>query len=423
MGYVGWIGTFEGQKDDPRNGTYESELVRELRECGAVLYCKTSVPHTLMSGETVNNIIGYTWNPKNRHLTSGGSSGGEGALIGFRGSPLGLGTDIGGSIRIPAAFNGLYGLRPTSGRIPYEGIANSMDGQNTVLSVVGPLATTAGGIKLMVRAILSTNPWLHDPLVVDMPWRSAEEQAIRQIIQSNSGEKLAFGLYANDGVVNPMPPVARAVKMVAEALRNAGHDIIEWKPPSHAHGNVLVGKAWTYDGGKDIHGAFALSGEDMASQIAVLYGDKQVDEVPASEISLNNVAKRKWQKEYLDYWNSTSSQTSTGRPVDGVISPLAAYPAARPGTYKHYAYSMWVNGLDYTSIVVPVTTADKKVDLYPDDYKVLSDQDKTAMNDYDAEIFDGAHVSVQIVGRRYTEEKMIIIGDYVGSLMNKVASK
>jgi amidase len=85
MGYVGWIGTFEGKKGTGKEKVFESEMVKMLRTAGAVLYCKTSVPHTLMSGETVNNIIGYTLNPRNRHLTSGGSSGGEGALIGMRG--------------------------------------------------------------------------------------------------------------------------------------------------------------------------------------------------------------------------------------------------------------------------------------------------------------------------------------------------
>jgi amidase len=85
MGYVGWIGTFEGKKGTGKEKVYESEMVAMLRNAGAVLYCKTSVPHTLMSGETVNNIIGYTLNPKNRRLTAGGSSGGEGALIGIRG--------------------------------------------------------------------------------------------------------------------------------------------------------------------------------------------------------------------------------------------------------------------------------------------------------------------------------------------------
>jgi amidase len=85
MGYVGWIGTFQGEKGTGKEKVFESEMVRELRSAGAVLYCKTSVPHTLMTGETVNNIIGYTQNPKNRNLSSGGSSGGEGALVGIKG--------------------------------------------------------------------------------------------------------------------------------------------------------------------------------------------------------------------------------------------------------------------------------------------------------------------------------------------------
>jgi amidase len=93
MGYVGWIGTFQGKKGTGKEKQFESEMVRELRQLGAILYVKTSVPHTLMAGETVNNIIGWTKNAKNRNLSSGGSSGGEGSLIGFRGSPVGFGTE------------------------------------------------------------------------------------------------------------------------------------------------------------------------------------------------------------------------------------------------------------------------------------------------------------------------------------------
>ena len=95
MGYVGWINTFQGQTGTGKERVFESEMVKELRKLGAVLYCKTSVPHSLMRGETINNIVGYTANPKNRHLACGGSSGGEGALIAAKGSPLGFGTDIG----------------------------------------------------------------------------------------------------------------------------------------------------------------------------------------------------------------------------------------------------------------------------------------------------------------------------------------
>lgn len=420
MGYVGWIGTFEGKSEDSRKGVYESEMVRELRKLGAVLFCKTSVPHTLMTGETVNNIIGYTWNPKNRNLCSGGSSGGEGALIGLRGSPIGLGTDIGGSIRIPAAFNGLYGIRPSGGRLPYEGMANSMDGQNSILSVVGPLGTSAGALKLMVKSLLSQKPWLYDPMVVDMPWRDAEEQEVLSVLKSTSGKgQLAFGLMKSDGIVNPDPPVQRAVQMTADALEKAGHKIMEWAPPSHQRLLDFTFKTWAYDGGKDIHNALALSGETISPQVAMSYGTEPREEFTGSQIAANNVQQRRFQKEYMDYWNSTASHTGTGRPVDGIITALAPYPAARPEGYKYYGLSAWVNGMDYTSVVLPVTLADKNVDKYPDGYSPISDADKVIFEDYDADIYDGAHVSVQIVGRRFTEEKMLAIAEYVGGLLGK----
>lgn len=420
MGYVGWIGTFEGKADDPRKGTYESEMVRELRALGAVLYCKTSVPHTLMSGETVNNIIGYTWNPKDRYLCSGGSSGGEGALIGLKGSPGGFGTDIGGSIRIPAAFNGLYGIRPTSGRLPYQGMANSMDGQNSILSVVGPLATTARGVRLLVKAILSEKPWFHDPMVVDMPWRDAQEQAVLDIVKSTSNKgQLSFAVLRSDGIANPQPPVARAVNMVVEALIKAGHKIIDWKPPSHEKLLALSLNTWRYDGGKDIFDSFALSGESMSPQIKMSYGDKSGEQYTAAQVAANNVDLRNFRKEYMDYWNSTVSETGTGQPVDGVICPLAPYPAARPELYKYYGYSVWVNGIDYTSVVFPVTTSDKTMDKYEEGYKPLNDQDQDVFDAYDADIYDGSHVSVQVVGRRYTEEKTLAIAEYIGQLLGK----
>ena len=228
MGYVGWIGTFQGRKEMNSRKPRESEMVRELRAMGALLYCKTAVPHTLMAGETVNNIIDYTWNPKNRHLSSGGSSGGEGALIGLKGSPVGFGTDIGGSIRIPAAFNGLYGLRPSAGRLPYEGMATSMDGQNSVLSVVGPLGRSVASLRLVTKSILMQRPWLHDPMVHEMPWRCDHEEQLYTLINKAESQvpKLAFGIMRHDGMVDPHPPVRRAMDIVVRALKGLGHTVI-----------------------------------------------------------------------------------------------------------------------------------------------------------------------------------------------------
>lgn len=326
MGYIGWIGTFQGKKGTGKEKVFESEMVKELRDLGAVLYCKTSVCHTLMSGETTNNIIGYTWNPKNRNLSCGGSSGGEGALIGLQGSPVGFGTDIGGSIRIPAAFNGLYGLRPSGGRLPYEGMANSMDGQNSILSVVGPLADSVSTLQLLVKSLLSREPWLHDPLVYEIPWREDRAKVSQE-------SPLSFAVLRHDGAVTPQPPVQRAIETVVKKLEDKGHRITEWNPPSHKRGLDILLAAWKYDNGADIRSAFALSGEPMVPQIANTYGAEFANDVTpkdATFIAANNVAKREYQKEYMEYWNSTAELTGTGKPVDVVIAPVCsrlAYPS------------------------------------------------------------------------------------------------
>lgn len=225
MGYVGWLGTFEGKRGDPRHLTFESQLVQDIRSLGGVLYCKTSCPPTLMSPETVNNIVGYTSNPKNRNVTAGGSSGGEGALMALRGSAAGFGSDLGGSVRIPAAFNGVFGLRPSAGRLPYEGVAQPVSGQLSIPSVIGPMSTSAEGIKVLMQAALSQKPWLHDPLAVPLPWRSEIEKEVEARTDESSGQNLAFGILWDDGVVRPQPPVKRALKLVASILEQLGHDV------------------------------------------------------------------------------------------------------------------------------------------------------------------------------------------------------
>ncbi|THY83951.1 amidase [Aureobasidium pullulans] len=406
MGYVGWIGTFQGEKGTGKEKVYESEMVKELRNLGAVLYVKTAVPHTLMCGETTNNIIDYCWNPTNRNLSSGGSSGGEGALISLKGSPLGFGTDIGGSIRIPAAFNGLFGLRPSSGRLPYEGMANSFDGAPSILSVVGPLSSSSAGLKLAVQSILQTEPWQRDPRVHPLPWRNEQEEAAKQLAQD---KKLTFAVLKHDGLCAPHPPIKRALEETVQKLESLGHKVIEWQPPSHSKLQDICVKAWGYDGGADAARAFALSGEEPKPNIMF----EEAPQANATDIMRNQVEKRDAEKEYMEYWNSTSQLTGTGRPVDAIFSPLAPFTAARPNKYTSYSYSVWVNVLDYSSAIVPVTKVDKNVDKDYTDFKPVSETDAKTQATYDPEIYDGAHVSLQVVCRRLEEEKVLAISEYV----------
>jgi amidase len=298
--------------------------------------------------------------------------------------------------------------------MPYEGMANSMDGQNSVLSVVGPLATTPDALKLVMQALLTKRPWLHDPLVLEIPWRTASEVVVSDAIQRFS-KPLSFGVIRDDGCCHPHPPIARAVDMVVKALESRGHKVIDWKPkPDHGKIAEITYKCWGFDGGVDCKKDFDLSGEPQAEQALIAYQDQ----ANASDIMATNIEKREAQKDYMEYWNSTRHRTGTGEPVDAIISPLAPFPAARRKGYTYYGYSVWVNLLDYTSVVVPVTNVDKNIDKKNENFKAFDDVDQKTQDTYDPEIYDGAHVSIQLVGRRLQEEKMLALAKYVGGILH-----
>src|ERR1700761_3541711 len=118
--------------------------------------------------------INRTVNPMNRNLTSGGSSGGESALITMRGSPLGVGTDIGGSLRIPAACTGIFTLRPSYGRFPHFDARSGLAGQESIGSVHGPMARSVADLRLFTENVANAEPWLKDPKCLPIPWRTVE---------------------------------------------------------------------------------------------------------------------------------------------------------------------------------------------------------------------------------------------------------
>lgn len=191
-GFVSWVGNVA-----PDDGL----ILKLLWNAGCVFYARTTEPQTLMHLETSSNIYGVTVNPYNTKLTSGGSSGGEGALLGIRGSCLGIGTDIGGSIRSPAANQGLFGLRPSSYRLPLEGFAATMLGAEHIVPVVGPLSTSLEGVKIFMKALIDQKPWLYEPMLVPMPWKNSVTEgtlvshSLYTIFQLKYYPDDCFGLY------------------------------------------------------------------------------------------------------------------------------------------------------------------------------------------------------------------------------------
>ncbi|RMY68068.1 hypothetical protein D0862_15018 [Hortaea werneckii] len=202
-----------------------SALVDLLLQQGAVLYCKTNIPLTLAALDSHNNVFGRTLNPVNKALTAGGSSGGEGALVAMRGSPLGIGTDVGGSIRIPAMCNGLVGVKPSHGRVPYAGQeAGSLPGSSKlgIEATAGPIARTVRDCELLLRVVGDASPWLFDPDVLPHSW----SQQLPLLPPPSSRrppttttQPLRIGIVRSDGHTLPLPPIANLMDEISHHLR------------------------------------------------------------------------------------------------------------------------------------------------------------------------------------------------------------
>ncbi|KAI9821928.1 MAG: hypothetical protein M1827_002510 [Pycnora praestabilis] len=395
----------------------ETTLVTILRNMGAVFYVKTNVPVAMMMMETNNNVWGETRNPIHKELSAGGSSGGEGALIAMRGSPLGLGTDIGGSIRIPSAWNYLYGLKPSFGRFPTWGGKSGIPGQEFVLAVNGPMSRSLESVQLYCRSVLSETvaPWLLDPKCLPIPWREG-------IIQPK-GRVLRIGVVGNnDGLVTAHPPVERAVGMTIEALKRAGHEVFEWAPTDHPEivKNLLA--AFFDLGGAAIMSLLQRTGEPVFESMKPYEAAAQVGEdgLGPTKLRMMNLRRNQLQKAYLDRWQATAKEDVEA--MDAIIMAATPWTACRLGfTEKagYFGYTGVYSLLDMPSCTFPVTYADETLDKKRSDFTPLSQIDGTIQEDYDPSFYNGAPVSLQLVGRRLEEEKVLEMVEIVAACLKK----
>ncbi|KAK3641845.1 hypothetical protein LTR56_000003 [Elasticomyces elasticus] len=371
----------------------ESTIVGILRDLGAVSYVKTNVPTAMMIAESVNNVYGRTVNPLNRNLTSGGSSGGESALIAMKGSPLGVGTDIGGSLRIPAACTGIFTIRPSFGRYPHFDAGTGMGGQESIASVHGPMARSVADLRLFAENVSNYGPWLKDPKCIPLPYRSIELKP-----------KLKFAVLWDNGMVHPTPPVARALKEVAAKLKANGHEVVDWSADGHAEAMNLMGKLFVADGGQSIRKILEASGEPLRPEMQS-YGDSK--DLGVYELWQLQKQRTALAKRYLDRWAACEG-------LDAILSPTTPYAAPKSGDFKTVSYTGVYNILDSSATSFPTGIfADKEKDVYEPGFKAYDDVDEATKNDYDAAAVHGIPVSLQLVGRRLEEEKILAITEKV----------
>jgi amidase len=197
----------------------DAPLVARLRSAGGIIVGLTNTPELLMAWETDNVLYGRTNNPWDQLRTPGGSSGGEAAAIASGCSAGGVGSDGGGSIRVPAHFTGICGLKPTPGRIPATGHFPSSAGPFSRLGVVGPMARTVADLNLLFEVM--QGPDDGDSLAAPVPLRAPAAEAVK---------KLRIGYFEDDGRTPVTADTRAAVRSAAEALRRAGFQVEGFRP-------------------------------------------------------------------------------------------------------------------------------------------------------------------------------------------------
>ncbi|KAJ5929959.1 hypothetical protein N7466_005452 [Penicillium verhagenii] len=395
---IGWVGL----TNNPAQA--DKSVARTLRRLGAVLYVKTNLPQSMMMSDSYNHVWGQCINPFNRNLISGGSSGGEGSIVAARGSPLGIGTDLGGSIRIPSGLCGIYGLSPSPGRHPYE---RGNPGQDIVRSVAGPMSCSLSSIERYMEAVPCASPWELDQHVAPVPWR--------RNLASPGARQLKIGYLVDDGVVKCQPPAERGVRDVVEALKAAGHSVFEWDASSHGLAYELWEKAILSDGGEGCRKMTEMTGEPLIEGMLV---GKEHNILTTSELHMLNAAKYKYESAYLDRW------TYSG--IDALIMPNTPWVGYKPWTWvksnNYVGYTSIWNLVGYAALTVPATTVSRDKDLPSQewlDHVPRNEGDRFNKEQYDIDLVDGMPVGVQVVGGRFGEEKCVAVAKAIEQAMKR----
>lgn len=377
--------------------------IQILDKLGAVFHVRTSQPQAIMHLDTWNNINGRTRNPRSTKLSPGGSSGGESACIGMHGSVIGHGSDIGGSIRCPAAFANLFGIRPTTKRISSVGGLSGGKGQESVVATQGPLARSIDELEIYMDAYINQGkPWERDALSLPIPWR-----------KSSLPEVITIGVLADDNLVTPYPSVTRGINEVVESLKKDSRfkivDLSEsWFSEEEMDEIISTTQSlYTCDGNKAQLAMFKPSGEPLlplTKWFLEFGGGKEYDIVGNK---LMNAKRDQWKNEMLNRFFN-------GLNLDFILSPTNVAPAEVPGESYYWGYTALWNLIDYPNVVFPTGIKhDVELDsIMPDTLKSNAFEEKVWYNSdgsvrYESSNYSNAPVALQLTGKRFCDEDIV----------------
>jgi fatty acid amide hydrolase len=391
-------------------------MVQLLREAGAVILGRTNVSQLLLFHESRNPLFGQTANPWSLAHTPGGSSGGEAAALAAGMSPLGVGTDIGGSIRVPAHFSGIAGLKPTLDRWTNKGSNGALLGQEAVRSQIGPMARTARDVALLFGAVDPRRMAALDPRVPPLSLRDPAAIDVRG---------LRVGFFVDDGLVPVSRAVARAVEIAVAALRSIGVAVVAFTPPGIIEAIYGYFAALSADGGAAALRALEGSEVDVslkslvtmatlpapvrraAARLAGLAGEKRLARLLGAlgEKSAAELWRLTW---VLREVRSAIFAALRAEGIDVLLCPPFATPALPHGLSRDFTLAgspslLW-NIVQFPAGVVPVT----RVEAGETKRARAKDRVEKRAAEVDAESA-GLPVGVQVVGRPWQDEEVLAV--------------
>jgi amidase len=289
----------------------DATVVKRLREAGAIVLAKTNVPEYSSAYETDNVVHGRTLHPDDPERTPGGSSGGEAALAGADATPLGIGTDGGGSLRVPAHYCGVLGLRPTVGRVPDTGTWPSTRASGYMdLFCVGPIARFARDIALVMPVI--SGPDGVDPHAVPAPLYDPGAVDVSH---------LRVGWFADDPRLEVSAGTLAALQDTVEALAACGARCTELSGPWEEDPTELFFACVSADGGEqlrsDLAGAAGIHHQLMENLLAGITGRGR--------------SAAEWFEAQARVYRLRAGVRAMFQAVDVLVCPVVAGPAPRHG--------------------------------------------------------------------------------------------
>ena len=380
----------------------DAVAVALLRRAGAIVLAKTNAATLAMDMQTTNALFGTTNNPWNVAMTAGGSSGGCAAAVATHMSPLSFGSDLAGSIRLPAAYAGIWGLRPTHGVISFRGHIppkpGEVDGIRS-MAVLGPLANRVEDLELALSVLAQRSP--EDATVAPLRERTPAPASV-------AGLRLAY--MDKLGGVPVSREVAEALQRVVETLRVAGATVEKAQPKDFSYQ-----RTWeTWGELVAMQGGYERS--NLARRVGRLFAQGSIADIPHQRKILDPISVEAYMRALTEQTTQTNALERFLADHDGWIVPAASLPA-----FPHHAPSR-------TFGIFNVYDNPLRVDGKAVPYYVVTQSYATLFSVTEGPVISmpaglsaqGLPIGLQLVGRRHDDWRLLGVAKAMEPLLDKL---